>query len=182
MPVRLPDALFQAVAMQPFACSHAPQSLALSPEAAEVSCSMVCPASTGEPRTSVLTMPDRRANSPSNEEPVAMTFRSGVLTVAPTGPSITTSDATRIQAAVSTRLDEAGAALRALVLDLAAVSYMNSMGLGVCIEMRNRAARRGARCIVTGMQKPIADLFDLMKVDRLFEVAADAQQLAKLTQ
>jgi anti-anti-sigma regulatory factor len=55
------------------------------------------------------------------------------------------------------------------------------MGLGMCIDFRNRVARRKGNAALFGMNQQLTDLFKMVKVDRLFTIAKDAAELAKKT-
>jgi anti-anti-sigma factor len=60
--------------------------------------------------------------------------------------------------------------IRRLVLDLHDVRTMSSLGLGMCIDLRNTAHKRGIETVVSGLCRELADLFRMMKVDRLFSM------------
>lgn len=66
------------------------------------------------------------------------------------------------------------------VLDVSQVSLLSSLGLGVCVDLRNLAEKSGLRPILFGMNRHLADLFALMRIDRLFQVAHNPQELDQL--
>jgi anti-anti-sigma factor len=126
-------------------------------------------------------MAEQSSTGHTHNSPAAnVEMRGGSLTVVVTASQVGSAEAPKIQAVALPAMERMGKSLRVFVLDVSAVTYMNSMGLGVCIELRNRAHKMGAQCVIFGMQKKIAELFRLMKVDRLFEVAADAAELGRL--
>ena len=69
-------------------------------------------------------------------------------------------------------LQQLGNGMKGLVLDLADVKSMTSFGLGMCIELRNSAKACGATTAVVGISNELRELFKMMKVDRLFTMAA----------
>ena len=66
------------------------------------------------------------------------------------------------------------------VLDLSQVSLLSSMGLGVCVDLRNLAEKSGLRPILFGMNRHLAELFQLMRIDHLFQQARTPQELDQL--
>ena len=69
---------------------------------------------------------------------------------------------------------------RCFVLDLSQVSLMSSVGLGTCVDLRNNAEKAGLRPFVFGMNRHLADLFRLMRVDRLFTILKSGHELDSL--
>ncbi|MGI9012920.1 MAG: STAS domain-containing protein [Phycisphaerales bacterium] len=106
--------------------------------------------------------------------------KDGVLIVMPVGPTVGQREAPIITDDVKKQLDAAGDAVKTMVLDLTDVSMMSSMGLGMCIDLRNILVRNKATVILTGMKPEIAGLFRMMKIERLFTVASTREQLRKL--
>jgi anti-anti-sigma factor len=110
-----------------------------------------------------------------------VTRQSGVLRARLIGPSIGQREAPIITDIVLQAMTEAAAAggWSWLVLDLSSITFMNSMGLGMCIDFRNRAQKAGARTAILGMGQELTALFKMVKVDRLFVMARDEAELAK---
>lgn len=69
--------------------------------------------------------------------------------------------------------------LSRLVLDVTEVMSMSSLGLGMCIEVRNAARKRGAETAIIGLRRGLADLFRMMKLDRLFTIEERDQHRTK---
>lgn len=111
---------------------------------------------------------------------VKLACAGGVLVARLAGPSIGQREATIISRELSTALDTAGDRLRALVLDMRNVQMMASMGLGMCIDARNRASRGGAMTVVYGLCPELAQLFRVMKVDRLYRIARNEAELSRV--
>ncbi|MDY7109283.1 MAG: STAS domain-containing protein [Planctomycetota bacterium] len=110
---------------------------------------------------------------------VRIAYAGGVLVARLVGPSIGTREATIISRELRGALDTAGDGLRTLVLDMRGVQMMASMGLGMCIDARNRASRSGARTIVYGLCPELGQLFRMMKVDRLYRIARNEAELSR---
>ncbi len=66
------------------------------------------------------------------------------------------------------------------VIDLSRTSALSSMGLGMCVDLRNRAVDAGMRPLLTGMNVQLAETFSLMRVDRLFTIVTSAGELERL--
>jgi len=71
----------------------------------------------------------------------------------------------------------AGGRFRHLVMDLTDVRTMSSIGLGMCIDVRNAARKRGAETVVIGLGQELAYLFRMMKVDRLYAIDQNEAEL-----
>lgn len=93
------------------------------------------------------------------------------------------------QREVSIVADEIGAAIselaqdakgRCMVLDMSDVRMMSSMGLGMCVDLKNRADHARMRPVLFGASATILELLRLMRVDRLYTVVPDAPSLERL--
>ena len=110
----------------------------------------------------------------------ATSFRRGVLRVHLTGPCIGEREAPIIANQIQKAIDAAGRSLRSLVLDMSDVQVISSMGLGMCIDVRHQASQRRAEAIVYGLNRQLRELFEMMKVDRLFKMIADPAALERV--
>ena len=63
-----------------------------------------------------------------------------------------------------------------IVVDLAAVPYMDSAGLGALVNGHVSAQRNGGRFVLAGVAPRVRDLFQLTKVDSLFSFYGDADE------
>ncbi|MFY7835524.1 MAG: STAS domain-containing protein [Novosphingobium sp.] len=61
---------------------------------------------------------------------------------------------------------------RKIVLDLAAVDFMDSTGLGVFVSLLKKLGPNGA-IAVTGVQPAVLRLFQLTRLDSLFRIVDD---------
>jgi anti-anti-sigma factor len=58
------------------------------------------------------------------------------------------------------------------VLDLSAVPYMDSAGMGAVINYYTHCGNKGGRMIVAGVSKRVLELFKLTKVDTIIPIVA----------
>lgn len=121
------------------------------------------------------------ANTEHHKTPlVEVTFRNGTLLVKPVGPSIGQREAPIIQDEIKPYIDRAGKDLKHLVLDMSTVTFMSSMGLGMCISFRNSASAVKADSILFGLTRDLHALLSMMKIEKLYKIAKDQQHLEKL--
>jgi anti-anti-sigma regulatory factor len=66
------------------------------------------------------------------------------------------------------------------VLDLTSVGTLSSMGLGMCVDLRNRASKAGLKPVLFGANASLQELLKLMKIDRQFQTVSDPAALEKL--
>ncbi|HRP62281.1 MAG TPA: STAS domain-containing protein [Phycisphaerales bacterium] len=106
-------------------------------------------------------------------------LRDGVLMAKLITPSIGQRESPIITQLIATELEAAGTANppRALVLDFSQVTFLNSMGLGMCIDLRNRMAVIKGRVILYGVNTQLLETLKLTKMDRLFTIVDDVKKL-----
>lgn len=115
-----------------------------------------------------------------------ITAHPGVLKVRLIGPTIGAREVPIITDLVVAAIQKQssagspGSALKWLVLDMSSVTFINSMGLGMCIDFRNRTSKAGGKAILFGMNPQLTDLFKMVKVDRLFQIVGDTGGLGRL--
>jgi anti-anti-sigma factor len=96
------------------------------------------------------------------------------------GPSIGQREVPIITDMVVPAIEQQGKSLKFLVLDLSQITFVNSMGLGMFIDFRNRANKAGAKSILLGMNQQLTDLFKMVKIEKLYGIAPDASSLQRL--
>lgn len=69
---------------------------------------------------------------------------------------------------------------RNFVLDLSRVTALSSMGLGMCVDLRNRAGHAKMKALLVGAHGTLLELLKLMKIDRQYQLVADAASLDRL--
>lgn len=75
---------------------------------------------------------------------------------------------------------QADAKGRAMVLDMSDVRMLSSMGLGMCVDLKNQADRAKMRPLLFGANATLLELLKLMRVDRLYTVVSDQPTLDRL--
>jgi anti-anti-sigma regulatory factor len=80
--------------------------------------------------------------------------------------------------AIAAMGEEAGG--RVFLLDLGRVTGLSSMGLGMCVDLRNRAASSKMKAALFGATGTLLDMLKLMKIDRHYQLVADAAALDRL--
>lgn len=121
------------------------------------------------------------ANTEHHKTPlVEITYRNSTMLIKPAGPSIGQREAPIIQEEAKPFLEAAGKDLKHLVLDLSSVTFMSSMGLGMCISFRNGATEVKADSILFGLSKDLHALMSMMKIEKLYKIAKDQKHLDKL--
>jgi anti-anti-sigma factor len=104
------------------------------------------------------------------------------LTIRPAGPQIGQRESPIITDEVSPFLKQAGKSLKVLVLDLTDVTFMSSMGLGMCIAFRNQANNVGAKAVLFGASSELLKLLAMMKIEKLYQIAKSEDELKSALQ
>ena len=110
-------------------------------------------------------------------------FHNATLTVRIAGPTVGNREAPIVVEEVSASLDALGKGhwLKHVVLDLSDVNFMSSVGLGLCINLRNRANAYSASAILYGVNNELRKAMTLMKLDKIFKMVTGPEALAKAT-
>lgn len=62
-----------------------------------------------------------------------------------------------------------------IILDLAAVEFVDSAGVGTLISCLRAISERRGELRLCGLNRPVQALFDLMRMHRIFEIHPDPQ-------
>ncbi|MCP3905619.1 MAG: STAS domain-containing protein [Planctomycetes bacterium] len=108
-----------------------------------------------------------------------ITCGDGIMTAAIAGPNVTERHVAIAARELAGAFDAAGPRLRRFVLDLSDVQFLSSLGVGLCIDARNRARGLGARCYLYGVQPTLDAQFRLLKLDRLYRRVRSETDLAR---
>jgi stage II sporulation protein AA (anti-sigma F factor antagonist) len=111
---------------------------------------------------------------------VEIDVRETLLYVRLVGPQVGQRESPIISQEVEPYLRSASKSMRHFIIDLQGVTFMSSMGLGVCIALRHKAAAAGAKPILFGTSKELLQLFAMMKIDQLYKFAKDQNELDAL--
>jgi len=115
------------------------------------------------------------ANSEENQRKslfVDISYANGVMNACVVGPRIGEREATVVANAVNAQLKQYGTKVKALVLDFSEVQFISSLGLGMCIDVRNTAEQNNANTSIIGLTSHLKELFEMMRLDRLFTIEA----------
>jgi len=95
-------------------------------------------------------------------------------------PSIGQREAPIITGEIIEAIDQTQGLKGNFVLDLTGVNQITSMGLGMCIDVRNRVASAKLKPHLFGTNRTVLDLLRLMKVDKLYTIVHGNDTIAKL--
>lgn len=56
------------------------------------------------------------------------------------------------------------------VIEMGNLDYIDSSGLGVLVAINKRALKMGGRMILVGLKGVVKELFELTRLDRVFEI------------
>lgn len=85
---------------------------------------------------------------------------------------LTVGNRQELKTAVQEALDRSG---RKLLLDCTATGYIDSSGLGALVTIARRAREAGADMRLAGLNEDLRSLFELTKLDTLFEIYPDTE-------
>jgi anti-anti-sigma factor len=101
---------------------------------------------------------------------VDITFSKGVLTACIAGPRVGEREAPVVANAINAQLKQYGKKVNSLVLDFSDVQFVSSLGLGMCIDVRNTAEQANGTTRIVGLTENLKELFEMMRLDRLFTI------------
>lgn len=101
---------------------------------------------------------------------VDISFSNGTMNVCIVGPRIGEREATIVANAVNAQLKQCGKKVKSLVLDFSEVQFISSLGLGMCIDVRNTAEQNNGSTSIVGLTSHLKELFEMMRLDRLFTI------------
>ena len=107
-----------------------------------------------------------------------LTSADGIVTVGIVGPNFSEREAGIITSMVQEALD-APEPTRAIVLDFDDVQFMNSSGIGGCVDMHSRAKHAGATTILYRLGDEIESIIKMTRLDKIFTIAGDEKKLEK---
>ena len=114
----------------------------------------------------------RPAMSPA-PAPVELSFRAGILHATVRASAVDSGNADRLCREIESGIESHGRRFRGLLVDMAAVGFMNSRGLAVCIDLARATGEAGGRAAVIGLSQDLVRMFSLMQVDRLLVPCGD---------
>lgn len=120
------------------------------------------------------------SNNDTSTQFVQISNRGGVVFVTPVGPTIGERESNIIREDVGRALEPLVDEMTHLVLDMSKIEFMSSVGIGMCVDLRNLANSHGAEAIITGANRAMQELFKLVQLHKKFKVAADDSAVQKL--
>lgn len=103
---------------------------------------------------------------------VDISYSNGTLHACLVGPRIGEREATVVANAVNAQLKKYGKKIQSLVIDFSDVQFISSLGLGMCIDVRNTAEQCNAATTIVGLTSHLKELFEMMRLDRLFTISS----------
>ena len=105
---------------------------------------------------------------------VDISFSNGVMNACIVGPRVGEREATVVANALNAQLKEYGDKVTSLVLDFSEIQFVSSLGLGMCIDVRNTAEQINASTTIAGLTTHLKELFEMMRLDRLFTITSNS--------
>jgi len=122
--------------------------------------------------TEYTPMNEINANTGRKSLFVDITISNGTMNACIVGPRIGEREAAVVANAINAQLKQYGKKVKTLVLDFSEVQFISSLGLGMCIDVRNTAEMSGASTSIVGLTNHLKELFEMMRLDRLFTISA----------
>ena len=66
-----------------------------------------------------------------------------------------------------------------LVIDMKEVTFMSSMGIGMLVDARSRAAGRKMKVVLANVAGELDQLLRMVKLDKVFKICTNEKQLNK---
>ena len=66
-----------------------------------------------------------------------------------------------------------------LHVDLSEVAFMNSMGIGMLVDLRTKVAAKKLKLVLGGVKPELEQLLKMVRLDKLFTLCTNDKQLAK---
>ncbi len=107
---------------------------------------------------------------------VDVSISNGTMNACIVGPRIGEREATVVANAINAQLKQLGNKVTSLVLDFSEVQFISSLGLGMCIDVRNTAEQSKATTSIIGLTSHLKELFEMMRLDRLFTIESKPTQ------
>jgi anti-anti-sigma regulatory factor len=96
------------------------------------------------------------------------------------GPVIEANRAQIIVEDVGKAIDDAASGLRFVVLDFDEVTFVNSTGIGACLELGTRAKAKGALPVIYRLTDDVTEILTRCKVDSIYTFVQSQDELAKV--
>ena len=111
---------------------------------------------------------------------IDVTTADGVVTARIIAATVEEHNAATVLEALREAIDQVGGKLTQVVLDLGSVTFVNSSGLSVFIEIRTLADEHGAATVIYRVTEEVDRLFKMLRIDRLYTFVDSAEALSEL--
>ncbi len=129
------------------------------------------------------------ASVPVSDKPAATYDRLGVTLVGtPTSASLSGADAAKLASELCQKIHEAHhdpasrGGIKHVVLDLQNVQYMDSMCVGVLVELLTALKEAGGRIALVNASANVEYLFKLTRLDRVFPICRDVMKAIEVVE
>ena len=102
----------------------------------------------------------------------------GVLIARMVGPNVGQREAEIITEAFEKALEATSGATH-LHVDLSEVAFMNSMGIGMLVDLRTKVTAKKLKLVLGGVKPELEQLLKMVRLDKLFTICTNDKQLAK---
>jgi anti-anti-sigma regulatory factor len=96
------------------------------------------------------------------------------------GPVIEANRAQVVLDTVGKAMDEMGTGLRFMVLDFDEITFINSTGIGMCLQLGTRAKALGARPILFFNDTATTEIYTRCRADTVYTIVRTEDELAKV--
>lgn len=93
-------------------------------------------------------------------------------------PTITERESGIISASLQEALADMGK-YKWLVIDMKEVTFMSSMGIGMLVDARSRAAGHKMKVVLANVAGELDQLLRMVKLDKVFKICTNEKQLKK---
>ncbi len=94
-------------------------------------------------------------------------------------PTITERESGIISESLQEALADVGSSYKWLVIDMKQVTFMSSMGIGMLVDARSRAAGRKMKVVLSNVAGELDQLLRMVKLDKVFKICTTDKQLKK---
>ncbi|MDG2424072.1 MAG: STAS domain-containing protein [Phycisphaerales bacterium] len=101
-----------------------------------------------------------------------------VLIARMVGPNVGQREAEIITSGFQRAL-EADSGSTHLHMDMAEVAFMNSMGIGMLVDLRNKTTAKKMKLVLGGVRPELEQLLKMVRLDKLFKLCTNDKQLEK---
>ncbi|MAB83007.1 MAG: hypothetical protein CMJ24_06170 [Phycisphaerae bacterium] len=95
------------------------------------------------------------------------------------GPSINEREAQIITSEAGMEIEQADDVCTFLVLDMQDVSFISSMGIGMLLDLRNRAGQRKMKIVLAHVGDQLNDLLRIVKLEKVLSLCTTDRDLKR---